>query len=125
MTNKIGIIVLAHGSRLDDANQGVLRLVEALQRSKGSSELSISAAFMQFGTPSLEEVVHNVVENGCKEILIAPLFLTSGAHITEDIPEMISKMREMYLDVQLKQCSPLGCDEKLIPILWDRVSEFL
>ncbi len=123
---KTAIITLAHGSRLSTANNEVEKLVEIWRQQKQERDkLYIYTAFMQFGTPSLGESIKEAVKEGCKEILIAPLFLTSGAHITNDIPEIVSQMREQHPTVHFRQCPPLGSDERLLNILWDRVKEHL
>jgi sirohydrochlorin ferrochelatase len=120
---KLGVILLFHGSRLKEANEDVLKLAELLQDHHNHSEIYTGTAFLQFGRPSLEDAIKKTVSNGCLEIVIAPLFLTSGIHITEDIPEIISRAEKLYPEVKFKQCRPLGCDPRLIPIIWERVEE--
>ena len=123
--SKVEIILLAHGSRLQQANDEVLQLAELLQQSKPNDEITTRSAFLQFGKPSLQESIDDAAKNGCLEVLIAPLFLTSGVHINEDIPEIIKEAREKYPDIHFKQCRLLGCDSRLAPILWERINEQL
>lgn len=122
---KTEVILLAHGSRLQEANDEVLKLAQHLKQSKPKEDISTSSAFLQFGKPSLEETIDAAVENGCQEVLIVPLFLTPGVHINEDIPEIVSGAQEKYPEIEFKQCQLLGCDPRLVPILWERVNEQL
>jgi len=115
--------LLSHGSRLKEANDDVLKLAELLQAHHSHKDIYTCAAFLQFGSPSLEEAIREAVSNDCLEILIAPFFLTSGIHITEDIPEIISRAEKQYPEVKFRQCRPLGGDPRLVPIIWERVEE--
>ncbi len=118
---KVEVILLAHGSRLQQANDDVLHLAGQLQQSKPNNEINTRSAFLQFGKPSLQESIQQAVQNGCQEVLIAPFFLTPGVHINEDIPEIIQEAKEKYPDIEFKQCQLLGCDKRLVPILWERI----
>ncbi len=122
---KIEVILLAHGSRLQEANDNVLQLAEQLQQSKPKDEITTRSAFLQFGKPSLQESIDAAAHNGCREVLIAPLFLTPGVHINEDIPEIIRQAQEKYPEIRFKQCRLLGCDTRLVPILWERINDQL
>lgn len=119
---KTAVITLAHGSRLEEANREVIKLAETLME-KAAEGLRIFPAFLQFGKPSLEDSLEKAVVEGYPEVIVAPLFLTSGVHITRDIPEILSKMQERYPQVRLQQCHHLGCDSRLVPLIWERVEE--
>ncbi len=124
--SETAIITLGHGSRVNAANHEVEELVEKWKQQKQNKEkLSFYTAFLQFGSPSLEETIRKAAQEGFQEIIIAPLFLTSGAHINKDIPEIVSHMKKQYPLIRFTQCLHLGCDERLLEILWDRVKEHL
>jgi sirohydrochlorin ferrochelatase len=126
MPAKRAVIVLSHGSRIAEANDDVLKLSALMQENTHQGdEIKVSTAFLQFGKPSLEESIKNLVERGYEEVLLAPLFLTPGVHITQDIPEIISGAQDLFHGVQFKLCRHLGCDHRLIPILWDRINEHM
>ncbi len=119
--SKIEVILLAHGSRLQQANDEVLQLAEQLQQSRPKGDITTRSAFLQFGKPSLQDSIEAAARNGCQEVLIAPLFLTPGVHINEDIPEILREAQEKYPEIRFTQCQLLGCDSRLVPILWERV----
>ncbi len=123
--SKIEVILLAHGSRLQEANDQVLRLGERLQQGKPPGEITTRSAFLQFGKPSLQEAIDQAARQGCQKILVAPLFLTPGVHINEDIPEVIEQSAAAYPEIRFQQCPLLGCDERLVPILWERIQSQL
>lgn len=87
-----GVILLAHGSRLAGANGEVRKLAALLGDEKGT-DFYRGVAFLQGGSPSLEEAVGKAAAGGCTSIFIVPFFLTSGVHVTEDLPEMLERAR--------------------------------
>ena len=117
-----GVILLAHGSRLQEANEEVLQLAELLENNEGTG-LYCGVAFLQGGNPTLKEAVKGAVGAGCTSIFIVPFFLTSGVHIREDIPEMLEQARQDNPGLNLVLCRQLGCDPRLASILWERVEE--
>ncbi len=128
MGAKKGVIILAHGSRRTEANEEVTVLVDAFRRQTAAADNNfgiIASAFLQFGKPSLRDAVLDIVNRGCEEVIILPLFLTTGVHITTDIPRIIAELEGKYPDVVFRQCRQMGCDEKLIPILMDRLAGHL
>lgn len=121
--SKLGIILLSHGSRLKEANEDVLKLAGLLKAYHNRQDIHTGSAFLQFGRPSLEEAIREMVSRRCSEIVIAPFFLTSGVHITEDIPQIISREMKNYAMIKFHLCRPVGCDPRLVPIIWERIAE--
>lgn len=117
-----GIIMLAHGSRLAQANGEVFSLAALLSKNEGAGFYS-AVAFLQGGNPSLEEAVGKAAAAGCTAVYIVPFFLTSGVHIKEDLPQMLDQARQLHPELELVQCRHLGCDPRLTSLLWERVME--
>ena len=117
-----GIIMLAHGSRLAEANNEVFGLAALLSKNEGAGFYN-AVAFLQGGGPSLDEAVGEAAAAGCTTVYVVSFFLTSGIHIKEDIPQMLERARQLYPEVELVQCRNLGCDPRLTSLLWERVME--
>jgi precorrin-8X/cobalt-precorrin-8 methylmutase len=62
------------------------------------------------------------VNRGAKKIILHPFFLSSGMHVTKDIPGMIAEARGLYPDVKFIYTEPLGVHEKLAQIVMERIS---
>lgn len=120
--NEKGIIILAHGSRLNEANGEVLGLVRLLAQ-KEASGLFCGVAFLQGGGPTLEEAIERAVAAGCTTVYVVPFFLTSGVHIREDLPQMLKQAGEANPGLELVRCRHLGCDPRLTSFLWERAAE--
>src|ERR1041384_7183743 len=73
---KTGIIVFAHGSRIEAANEAVRAVAAELARTAGYS--NVEAAFLELGKPDLADAVANLAAVGVRRIIVAPYFLTLG-----------------------------------------------
>ncbi len=117
------VLLLGHGSRLDSANCGLLLVAEEL--SKSDRFKGVTPAFLQNASPSLAESFQNIVESGGRRIVVMPLFLFEGVHITSDIPAEIDQMLQKYPGVQVVQASFIGPDPLLAKICLQRIKEAL
>jgi cobalamin biosynthesis Co2+ chelatase CbiK len=117
------VILLGHGSRLDTANRGLKLVAEELNRR--GQYLGVTPAFLQHADPSIEEVFQKLAEGGVSRILIMPLFLFEGVHITSDIPAEIEKIRIRYPQLQVVQSGFIGPDPLLADICIERIKEAL
>ena len=82
-----GIIVFAHGSRIEPANEAVRAVAADLARA-GDYPI-VEAAFLELGWPSLEEAADLLAAQGVERIAVIPYFLTPGTHLERDLPALI------------------------------------
>ncbi|GFP28758.1 sirohydrochlorin chelatase, partial [Candidatus Hakubella thermalkaliphila] len=85
LESKTGIVILGHGSKLREANDTIHEVVEMIKK-KGWD--IVDPAYLQFGQPDLSQSIKNVVQKGCRRVVIVPLFLFMGSHVSIDIPKM-------------------------------------
>ena len=78
-----GIIVFAHGSRVESANQAVRNVAADLARVSGDR---VEAAFLELGQPDLPGAAARLVDAGADSITVVPYFLTLGMHMERDLP---------------------------------------
>lgn len=114
-----GIIVFAHGSRLEPANEAV-RAVACQLRAAGRFE-AVETAFLELGEPSLEGAVAGLVARGIHDILVVPYFLTLGIHLECDLPNIIKEIAERNEQVKIRATAPLDGHPALVGVLLDRV----
>ena len=116
------IILVGHGSRRREANnlEIIGRLLhEALH--PGCTGNCVKVAYLQFSEPTLMEAIAGSVHQGCSRIIVHPYFLSSGNHVTEDIPAEIDKARRLYTGVEFIYTDPLGIHDKLVHVVLDRI----
>ncbi len=120
---KESILLLGHGSPKKDANN--LERVGAMLHNMlhaGCAEDCVKVAYLQFAEPGIMDTIREVVNKGAKKVILHPFFLSSGMHVTKDIPGMIEEARRLYRDVKFIYTEPLGIHEKLAHIVMERIS---
>lgn len=86
-----GLILVAHGSKKDLSNKEFVNLVNLIkQKDKNFSQ--IEAAFLEFASPNIFDVVDDFVKKGISTIYIYPYFLNSGKHVSIDLPNIIQML---------------------------------
>ena len=122
-----GVLVLAHGSRQKKTEETLKAVVKVLKESLAATgEIKeIETALLQFSEQNLHAGLKALVGKGINEIVVAPYFLFEGVHILEDIPEEISRFKEMYPFIRIHLAKPLGEDQRLALVLKDRIMEMI
>jgi sirohydrochlorin ferrochelatase len=116
-----GVIVFAHGSRIESANEAVRSVAADLARATGHPH--VLAAFLELGEPSLETAASRLAEEGMKRIVILPYFLTLGLHMDRDLPRIVGQINQAHPAVQVVVTPPLDGHPGLVGILADRLFE--
>jgi len=116
---KRGIVVFAHGSRIETANEAVRLVARELAR-KGGFE-HVEAAFLELGDPDLEGAVVHLAAKGVREVLVVPYFLTLGTHLERDLPRIADRIGKAHPGVAIRLAPPLDGHPALAQILLDRV----
>lgn len=117
-----GIIVFAHGSRVEPANQAVRDAAAELVRPRGPYE-HVEAAFLELGQPDMLGAALRLVDAGVRRIVVIPYFLTLGLHLERDIPRLVAQVAARWPDVQVTVTPPLDGHPALAQILLDRARD--
>jgi sirohydrochlorin ferrochelatase len=117
------IIVFAHGSRVESANQAVRAVAADLARAGGYP--LVEAAFLELGSPSLEEAADLLIARGAGRIVILPYFLTPGLHMERDLPRLVEAISLKHNGLQAVVTPPLDGHPGLVEILADRAAAVL
>ena len=112
-----GIIVFAHGSRVESANQSVRAVAADLARASGEP---VEAAFLELGTPDLPGAADRLVQAGADQITVIPYFLTPGLHMERDLPPLIEKIANTHNGLRIAVTPPLDGHPALLQVLLDR-----
>lgn len=121
MSVEKGILLLGHGSRRQDANEGLKALAAMAAAGLG---VPVEPVYFQFGRPTLAEGVARLVAEGKKEIIIIPAFLFPGMHLHKDVPGALEDLRRQYGDEVRFVLTPcIGPDPRLAEIVWERIQE--
>ncbi len=119
----VGIIVFAHGSRIEPANQAVRLAAGDLARTGDYPD--VEAAFLELGQPSLEEAADRLIARGVQRILIIPYFLTPGLHLERDLPALVERISKKHQNIEVTVTASLDGHPGLVEILGDRARQAL
>jgi sirohydrochlorin ferrochelatase len=112
-----GVIVFAHGSRVESANQAVRSVAAELAKIGG---FRVEAAFLELGVPDLPGAAARLVEAGVDSITVIPYFLTLGLHMERDLPPLVETISRTYNGLPIAVTPPLDGHPALVQVLFDR-----
>jgi len=115
-----GIIVFAHGSRIESANQAVRDIAADLARAGNFPR--VEAAFLELGQPSLDGAVTLLMSQGATRILVIPYFLTLGMHLERDLPRLVQAIAQAHPGLFISVTPPLDGHPALLQALLDRAN---
>lgn len=118
----IHTIVLGHGSR---NKKTVGEFEETIARYRLLyPEDSVSYAFVEFSKPTLEEEISRLAEGEhLEKIVIVPLFLSIGNHLTNHLPERLAEIRKAYPKLSIVLGRHIGADPLICNIIKVRSDE--
>jgi sirohydrochlorin ferrochelatase len=120
---KTAILLMAHGSRIAEANDAV-REIAALVKKMTDYEI-VEVSFREQHKPDIQQGVDACVAQGAERIMLVPYFLYMGAHVREDLPEEMAKAKERHPGVEFVMGKHLGVHRKLAEVVVERIAETL
>ena len=120
-----GLVIVDHGSRRPESNELLLDVVEAYRRHSGWQ--IVEPAHMELAEPSIAAAFARCVEQGAKQVVIMPYFLSPGRHWNEDIPRLAAEAASPFAErgVTFLVAPPLGVHPLMLRVIDDRVREGL
>jgi sirohydrochlorin ferrochelatase len=115
-----GIVVFAHGSRIESANQAVRSVAADLALAGNFTH--VAAAFLELGQPSLECAVASLMTKGVTQVLVLPYFLTLGMHLERDLPRLVAAIKQTHPNLAISVSPPLDGHPALLQALLDRAN---
>lgn len=114
------LILLAHGSKSADWRLPFDQLeTEALQRWPfGPAKL----AFFEHASPTLEEVIETLAEQGIEQFQVEPLLLAPGFHVQQDLPERLEALGLRWPKIRLAAAPVLMADPHIRGAILDRAT---
>ncbi len=123
MNANLAFLVIAHGSRRAEANRELDQVCSQLRERK--SIPIVQPAFLELTGPTIAEGGQRCVQQGAKEVLMLPYFLSPGIHVREDLIDHRDRLSKEFPGVKFYLTDPLGGHPMLIDILLQRVDECL
>ena len=119
----LGIILVDHGSKREEANRLLLDVVRAFREATRAK--IVEPAHMELAPPTIHEAFAACVEQGATQIVVHPYFLAPGRHSTSDIPRMAAEAAADFPEVSYTISRPLGLDPRMNDVILRRIHEAL
>ena len=116
-----GILIVDHGSRLNDANE-MLRDMADLIQSMAGADVVVRYAHMELADPDIGQGFADCVRAGATDVTVFPYMLSPGRHSTADIPRMVAEAARSYPDVTFNVTPAFGLHEKLAQVVLERAA---
>ena len=94
MTVKKALVLFAHGAR-DPRWAQPFQKMQVIAQAR-LPDAAVELAFLELMEPRLPAVVSQLIERGCTEISVVPVFLGQGGHVLRDLPPMIESLRTQF-----------------------------
>ncbi len=118
---KTAILLMAHGSRIPEAN-GAVNEIATMVKALGGFDI-VEVSFRENHKPNIQQGIDACVAQGAERILLVPYFLYMGAHVLEDLPRELDEARLRHPGVEMAMGRHLGVHKRLAKLVIDRIGE--
>jgi sirohydrochlorin ferrochelatase len=123
MPEQPAILLIAHGSRHDEANRDTRVLAQQLAR-RGPFA-NVVAAFLELAEPDIDAGAALCVQRGAQTVILLPHFLSAGTHVLRDLSAACARLASQYPHVDFRLAEPIGLHPLLLEILCERATTSL
>jgi sirohydrochlorin ferrochelatase len=121
MSSTTAILLIAHGSRHEPANEDLRRMAADLA-GRGDYPV-IEPAFLELAAPDIPEAGARCVARGADRVLMVPYFLSSGVHLVRDLTAARDALIAAHPGVEFLLGPPLGPHPLLQQLVMERVRD--
>ncbi|AOP36524.1 ferredoxin [Leptospira tipperaryensis] len=118
--NSFGILIVGHGSRENASNLEFEEFVEGYRNLHPAT--TIRTAYIELTTPDFKTTLREFAFTH-KKIVILPLFLFASGHVKNDIPLILSDLKEEFPEHRFLPAMPLGIHSNIIKLLSIRANQ--
>lgn len=100
-----GILLFAHGSR-DPNWKRPFEFI--LKQTEAHASGPVGLAFLESMQPDFAQGIAHLTELGAQKIRVVPLFLATGSHLRQDLPELISQAKTQHPTLEITVATAIG-----------------
>lgn len=101
-----GILLFGHGARNPEWAQPFHRIRDAILARE--PEALVEPGFLELMRPTFDEGVDCLVRQGAREIIVVPIFMASGSHVTKDLPQLAASAMDRHAGLVIELAAPVG-----------------
>jgi sirohydrochlorin cobaltochelatase len=110
-----GLLLVAHGSVCARSAFEVEALTDLVGRSLPG--VAVEAGYLEMSEPPAGRVADELVERGCRRIVVLPMMLLSAGHAKSDVPAVVQEARSRHPGVEFPFGAPLGVSRVPVELL--------
>jgi sirohydrochlorin ferrochelatase len=118
---RTAVLLIAHGSRRQDANDDLVRLAGIL-RNRGTYAI-VETAYLELAVPDIPAGGAACVGQGATRVKLLPYFLSAGTHVVDDLTTHRDELSRRFPCVEFELCPPLGLHPLMVDIVLARLEE--
>jgi sirohydrochlorin cobaltochelatase len=111
------IVLFAHGSRDPLWHRPIQAVADAIALRAPATP--VACAYLELSTPDLHTVCDSLISQGASALTIVPMFLGVGKHAREDLPALLTQLREQWPAIDFQLQAAVGENPRLISLLAD------
>ncbi len=115
------ILLIAHGSRIEGANDDLRELAQQLRAT--TDYAIVEPCYLELAEPDIDAGAVQCIQRGAGRIILLPFFLSAGLHVQRDLEAARHRLAGAHPGVEFWLAKPIGRHPKLLEILLDRVRE--
>lgn len=115
MPSSAGIVLFAHGSR-DPLWRAPIEAVCERIRSQ-SPGMPVRCAYLELCAPDLPTAVQELVAQGAASITVVPMFLGTGKHAREDLPQLMQALQAAHPQIKFGVQTAIGEDPRMTALM--------
>ena len=85
----------------------------------------VEPAHMELAEPSISTAYKRCVEQGARQIICHPYFLSRGRHVMEDIPQLLADAAKEFRETEYILTEPLGMRDEIVHIMEKAIAQSL
>jgi len=101
-----GIVLFAHGARDSEWARPFEAIRDRVRTQR--PEYPIELAYLEAMSPTLEEAIDLLANEGASGITVFPLFMAQGGHLKQDLPKILDAIRASHPHIPIALESAIG-----------------
>ena len=103
---KTALILFAHGAR-DPRWAAPFERLQQLTRAQ-MPQADVRLAYLELMEPRLPQAVAELVQGGCEQVTVVPVFLGQGGHVLRDLPLIVDQLHLDHPHLKVSVAQAVG-----------------
>jgi sirohydrochlorin cobaltochelatase len=112
MSQQDALVLFAHGSRDPKWAEPFAQLRARVEQHLPGTPVEL--AFLEQMAPTLGDAIAFLANRGVERVTVVPLFMAQGAHLREELPQIVARACQRSPGVVVRTCPAIGDVEVLL-----------